>query len=309
MELSLLLGKQTLSMFLILAVGYLTVKSGLFRAEDSGFLSRLAVYVVVPCSLFHAFQMEFSLDKLSGFGLSLAAAVLVQALFILITKFFEKPMKLTPVESASLIYPNALNMVLPLVTATLGEAYIFYSVPFCVVQVFLLWTHGRMLLSGERQVAWKSIFLNTNILAVVLGLFCFLTGLRLPEILDTAVTNLGNMVGPFGMLIAGMLMASVDLRSVFGNGRAYLICLLRLIGLPFLAVLVLRFGGLSALHPEGNTILLITTLAASSCSAASVVQFSQIFGADGGYASVLNGMSILFCILTIPLMILVYQVL
>lgn len=309
MELSLLLGRQTLSMFAILAVGYLMVKSGRFRTEDSGFLSRLTVYIVVPCSLFHAFQMEFSPDKLSGFVLSLGAAILIQGLFILATVFLQKPMKLTPVESASLIYPNALNMVLPLVTATLGEEYIFYSVPFCVVQVFLLWTHGRMLLSGERRVAWKSIFLNTNILSVVLGLFCFLTGLRLPGILDTAVTNLGNMVGPLGMLIAGMLMASVDLKKVFGNGRAYLICFFRLIVLPLIAVLILRFGGFARLHPEAETILLITTLAAASCSATSVIQFSQIFGEDGGYASVLNGMSILFCILTIPLMILVYQVL
>lgn len=309
MELSLLLGRQTLSMFLILAVGYIMVKSGLFRAEDSGFLSRLTIYIVVPCSCFHAFQMEFSMDKLSGFGLSLGAAVLIQGLFVLVTRLFKKPLKLTPVESASMIYPNALNMVLPLVTATLGGEYIFYSVPFCVVQVFLLWTHGRMLLSGEKHIAWKSLFLNTNILTVVLGLFCFLTGLRLPGIVDTAVTNLGNMVGPLGMLTAGMLMATVDLRKVFGNGRAYLICFLRLIVLPLIAVLVLKFGGFSKLHPEAETILLITTLAAASCSATSVIQFSQIFGEDGGYASVLNGMSILFCILTIPLMILVYQIL
>ncbi|MCI8514297.1 MAG: AEC family transporter [Lachnospiraceae bacterium] len=309
MELSLLLGKQTLSMFLILAVGYTMVKCGWFQAKDSEFLSRLAVYVVVPCSLFHAFQVEFSPDKLSGFLLSLGAAVLIQGLFILVTGFLKKPMKFTPVESASLIYPNALNMVLPLVTATLGEGYIFYTVPFCVVQVVLLWTHGRMLLSGEKHVAWRSILLNTNILSVALGLFCFLTGIRLPEILDTAVTNLGNMIGPLGMLIAGMLMTSVDLKRVFGNGRAYKICFFRLILLPLITVFVLRFGGFSSLHPEAETIFLVTTLAAASCSATSVIQFSQIFGEDGGYASVLNGMSILFCILTIPLMIFIYQIL
>jgi predicted permease len=309
MELSLLLGKQTLSMFLMLAVGYVTVKCGLLKAEDSTILSRLAMYVVVPCSLFHAFQMEFSMDKLSGFLLSLAAAVLIQAMFILITRLCRRPLRLNPVESASLIYPNALNLVIPLVTATLGGDYIFYAVPFCVVQVILLWTHCRRLFSGEKKIAWKEIFLNTNVIAIALGLAAFLTGLRLPGILDTAVTNLGNMIGPLGMLIAGMLLAPVELKKIFGNGRAYFICFLRLIVYPVLTVLVLKFGGFMSMHPDSEMIFLVTTLAAASCTAASVMQLAQIFGEDGSYASVLNGMSILLCIVTIPGIIFLYQLL
>ena len=66
------------------------------------------------------------MDKFSGFCLSLAAAVLIQGLFVLGTRLLRNPLKLVPVESASLAYPNALNMVLPLVTATMGAEYVFY---------------------------------------------------------------------------------------------------------------------------------------------------------------------------------------
>ena len=307
MELSLLLGKQTLSMFLMLAVGFVTVKCRLLKAEDSTPLSKLAMYVIVPCSLFSAFQMEFSMDKFSGFCLSLAAAVLIQGLFVLGTRLLRKPLKLVPVESASLAYPNALNMVLPLVTATMGAEYVFYTVPFCMVQVILLWSHGKALLSGEPKIEWKKMLLNPNMIAVALGLVFFLTGLRLPGILNTAVTSLGNMIGPLGMLIAGMLLATVDLKEAFSNGRAYGICFLRLIVYPLVSILVLKFSGLMKLHSDASAIFLITVLAAASCSATSVMQFAQVFGEDSGYASVLNGMSIVFCIATLPMMILIYQ--
>ncbi len=309
MELSLMLGKQTLSMFLMMMVGFSVVKLGLLKAEDTTPLSKLALYVVVPCGVFNAFLMDFSMDKLSGFCLSILAAALIHTLFIALTYLLRKPLKLTPVETTSVAYANALNMVLPLVTATLGPEQIFYTVPYCIVQTLLLWTHCQATLSGEWAISWKKMLLNPSIITIFVGMICFVTGLRLPSVLGTAVTSLGNMVGPIGMLVAGMLLAKTNLKAVFTNGRAYLICALRLLIFPMLAIVLLKFSGLMGLHSDAEMIFMITTLAAGSSIATTVMQMSQIYGQDSGYASALNGMSIMCCVVTLPLLLLIYQIL
>ena len=309
MELSLMLGKQTLSMFIMMGVGFAIVRSKFLKADETTALSKMMLYVTVPCALFNAFQMDFSMDKLSGFCLSLFAGVFIHLMFIGMARLLKKPLKLTPVESTSLAYSNSLNMVLPLVTATLGPEQIFYTVPYCVAQTFLLWTHCESSLRGEWSFSWKKIFLNTNVIAIAIGLVCFLFGLKLPGIVNTAVTSLGGMVGPMGMLIAGMLLAKMNIKSIFCNARAYMICFLRLFAFPLTAILVLKFSGLMLLHPDAEMIFMITMLAAGSSVATTVMQMSQIYGQDSGYASVLNGMSIMGCVVTLPVLIFIYQML
>ena len=58
MDLALILGKQLLSMFIMIAVGYLLVKLGLLRPSDSKPLSILIIYVISPCVVFSSFQQQ-----------------------------------------------------------------------------------------------------------------------------------------------------------------------------------------------------------------------------------------------------------
>ena len=45
------------SMLLWVLVGYIAVKSGLVKGENSKVLSSLTVYVFCPCMIFNAFQI------------------------------------------------------------------------------------------------------------------------------------------------------------------------------------------------------------------------------------------------------------
>jgi predicted permease len=46
---------------------------------------------------------------------------------------------------------------------------------------------------------------------------------------------------------------------------------------------------------------------ASSAVAAMVTQFAQLYDKEPGYASVINVMSVLLCIITMPLLVALYQ--
>ena len=64
MEISILLAEQIVVLFLMGLVGFLTVKSGKFKEEDSRIISNMVVYICSPCVIVNAFQIDFTTDKL-----------------------------------------------------------------------------------------------------------------------------------------------------------------------------------------------------------------------------------------------------
>lgn len=59
MIISLLLGKQIAAMLLMVLMGYAVVRLHLLRAEASAPLSAVALYIVGPCMMLDAFQVDF----------------------------------------------------------------------------------------------------------------------------------------------------------------------------------------------------------------------------------------------------------
>ena len=115
------------------------------------------------------------------------------------------------------------------------------------------------------------------------------------------------MVGPASMFVIGMLMGGMNIRKVLTNKKAYFIALMRLIGIPFIALLILKISGLGGWNADGKKILLIVFLAIIAPAASTVTQMSQVYGNDSRYASTINVLTTLGAIVTMPLMVLVFQ--
>ena len=71
--------------------------------------------------------------------------------------------------------------------------------------------------------------------------------------------------------------------------------------------MVFQFTGLSTISSDANQIFLITILAASAPAAATITQFAQLYNKHPGYASIMNVMSVIFSIVSMPLMVMIYQ--
>jgi predicted permease len=307
MAISLALAKQIASMFIILFFGFLTIRLKVLTEENSKAISKLVIYVVAPSCLISSFQISFSPEKLTGLLLSLSCAVFIHILYILISKLLEKPLKLSGIERASIIYPNSVNLIIPLIVAVLGKEWVFYSTGYMIVQNIMIWTHGKSVICGDKKLEFKKIIANINISAIFLGLILFLAKIQVPGIIKYSLDTMGDMLGPLSIFVIGMLLGSMKFKEIIGNKRAYLIVLLRLIVLPLFVVIILGLSHVSGLHPEGKNILLITIMSASSAVAAMVTQFAQLYDKEPGYASVINVMSVLLCIITMPLLVALYQ--
>ncbi|MEF9945735.1 MAG: AEC family transporter [Lachnospiraceae bacterium] len=307
MEISILLAQNIISMFLMGIIGYIVVKIGLLKGEDSKPLSSFTVYVFCPCMMISSFQIDYTTDKMRGLLLAAAAAVVVHILFILGTNVLGKCFHFNPTEKASLIYSNAGNIIIPLVYAVLGKEWVFYSLAYIFVQNILIWTHGKLMISGIREKSIRKIICNPNIVAMMVGLSLFVLRLRLPSVLGKCIEGMGNMIGPASMLVIGMLFAKVDVKWIFRQKRIYLICFLRLVFFPAIIVLLIWGSGITSIHPDAFYILMVVLLASSAPVAAMVTQIAQVYGGDAKYASVINAMTVLFCTITMPVIVFFYE--
>lgn len=307
MELSILLAEQIIALFLMVILGFLLVKIHLLKVDDSDVLSKLVVFVFSPCVLIQSFtHTHFSISTWSGLLLAIFGAAIVHVIYIALSKLGERFLGLNNIEKASLIYSNAGNLIIPLVSATLGDEWVFYSCAYIIVSTFLFWSHGKSVICEETKIELKKVITNPNILAIILGLIFFLTGFRLPSILDSCTASLGNMIGPASMLVIGMVIAEMDLKRIFTNRRAYMVCFGRLVLYPLITILVFCFSGILTLHEQASHILLVTLLAASAPCAANVTQIAQIYHKNAVYASSINVITVVFCMITMPIMTAIY---
>ena len=299
--------KKIISLFLILFLGALLVRLKVLKAEDSKVLSKLTLYLIIPCVILNAFQVEFSEGVRGGLLLALGASLIIQLGTIFIAHLLKKPLRLDPVEQSSAVYPNASNLVIPLVSAMLGDEWIIFSCPFTALQLFLVWSHGKALLCGERGFQLKTILTNTNLIAVFVGVAMLLTGFSFPAPIQDAVASVSVTVGPIAMLVTGMIIGGMDLKTVFTYKRVWLVTFLRLVLLPLPALLLVKFSGMAALAADGGTVLLIVLMASSTPTAGMITQMSQVYGQDADYASAINVVSTLMCIFTLPAVVALYQ--
>ena len=169
MQISILLAQQIAQLFLILIMGYAVVKAGLLKASDSKVLSVVMVYLVTPCVIINAFQINDTPEIRKGLLYSMAIAAAIHVVLLGISALLSRPLKLDAVEQVNVIYSNAAALVIPLVRALLGDEYVIYSCAFIIVQLILLWTHASSLLQGDRALDWKKVFSNINMIAIAAG--------------------------------------------------------------------------------------------------------------------------------------------
>ena len=67
MEFSLVLLNKLISMSLMAVVGYVMVKVGTLKQEDSRVISLLLLFVIQPCMILRSLQIELTPDRLQGF--------------------------------------------------------------------------------------------------------------------------------------------------------------------------------------------------------------------------------------------------
>ena len=148
--------QQITELFLMIFMGYVIVKARLLKGEDSKVISKIVLYLIIPCVIINAFQVDYTSEKVQGLLLAFAASVMLQVLLLIIVWGAGRLMGLNEVEKASVYYSNAGNLIMPIVTFVLGQEWVLYGCVFMPRRF-----PCRHLCGQFRDVAlWRPYFLH-----------------------------------------------------------------------------------------------------------------------------------------------------
>ena len=214
------------------------------------------------------------------------------------------PEKTTPFRrDRTITYSNAGILVIPLVQELLGQEYVIYSSAYIAVQLILIWTHCKNMLCEEDKLEWKKVLLNVNIISIIAGVVLFIFRIQLPSGAQDVLNMMNNMIGPLGMLLAGMVIAEVPLKTVFTRKRSYLSAALRLFIYPVFVLGLMKVIQTFASIQDSKQILLTVYLASITPACATVTSMAQLYDKDAAYSSSLYVLTTLLSIATMPVMV------
>ena len=308
MHISLLLMNQIIQLFIMIFMGFIIVKAKLLKAEDIKILSVIVLYLIIPCVIINAFQVDYTPQTVKGLLIALAGSVMTQVILLIVVSILGRVFHLNEVEVASIYYSNSGNLIVPIVMFILGKEWVLYGCVFMSVQLVFIWTHCKKIISRESTYDWRKIVLNINMISIAIGIVLFLTRIHLPAIINNTLSAVGSMIGPASMIVTGMLFAGMDFKQIFANKRVYFVSFFRLIIVPVIALFLIKCSQLSTFSSNGNKLMMIVFLAIITPSASTVTQMCQVYGNDSQYASAINVVTTLLAIVTMPLMVMLFQI-
>lgn len=182
---------------------------------------------------------------------------------------------------------------------------VFMCIYVCTADISLdtLQHHARR----KATYGMEKIITNINVIAIIAGLLLFFCQIKLPSVILTPVKDIGNMLAPLSMIVTGMLMADSPIRDSLKNAKLYIFSAIRLVIWPAVLLLIMYVSHVYALIPEGRTLLLIVFLASITPSASTITQMAQVYNKDATYSGLLNVFTTLFCIITMPLAVILFS--
>lgn len=290
-----LMATLQVSLFIYLAVGYYLRRKKMISDEARLGISDLLLNVLLPCMVFESFNMEITPEQLISASSILLISLLVCLVSYILGQFIYRPFpdsKQKILRYGTLV-PNSVFAGLPIVRSAFGPLGLFYASVFIIPIRIFMWSAGISLFTdSDLKSKLKSVLLNPGIIAVVLGLIRLF--LKVPStFVDTAISKMGDCTTSLSMMCVGMVLADIDLRSVF-DPVCFFASFVRLILLPSLLLVALKLMGFDELSIGASVIL--TGMPFGSTTAL----LAQRYGADSEFASKCVFITTVLSLFTIP---------
>ena len=295
---------SVLILFILVALGYGIGKRKIIRPECASDLSSFLVKIAMPVTVFLSMQMEYK-PELAAEGVRIFIAAFIFHFFCLLVGM--AAVRLCSVKSEDRgvwlfvsLFSNNGFMGFPLALAIYGNDGLFLMSIANVVTNFLIFSIGVRLLTRGKNISEKlnirKMFVNNINIAVVLGLICYFSQIRLPQLMLNTLDYVGRITAGLSMIVVGLSLSKMDARQMFRGKNVWLLTAVRLAVIPALTILILKLlpgmkGGMTA-----GILVLMSGLP----SASTVTIISEQYHLDNPLASKAIFMTTLLCIATIP---------
>ena len=297
-------------MFVALAIpGYILVKGKMLKPEQSGVLSKLLMYLALPCMIFSGVvkNLTFDGDSLLMLGMvALIGVVVVLAMFFISAPLvkMEKNKKTAGMMRFCAVFSNNGFLGIPLAVAVFGGDSPVFTVLIVlnIINNVLMYTLGAYLATGDKKnISVKKAFFNPVLVAFVLGCVCNLLGVAkvVPEV-KTFSDHFSNIVTPISMTIIGMKLGAISFKTLFSSKKLYYVSLLKLVLFPAAITALIFAFKLIPISIDLESIILGVFVSFSMPTAGLAATFADEFGGDTENAVIFTLGTTVLSVITIP---------
>lgn len=288
---------QTGILAVLMSVGFICHKAGIFTRDTAQKCNALLFYIITPCMIFHAFAaMPFERQTIQLMLMTVLCTAIFHCIGALLTHRLFRRNPDGAIYRFAAMYGNIGYMGLPLCEAVLGAEGVFICSIMVAVFNLFCFTHGTALMTeGQGHKNIKGIFINPGTIGIAMGLPIFLSGITLPKIITAPIDALAGVNTPLAMLLFGTYLADANLSEAFKTKENYLCILIKHVLLPTITLLLCKTIGING--------TLLTACIILSCvpSANNTVMFAAQYGRNTAKASLITALSVLLSIIVIPI--------
>ena len=295
------------SLFALIAVGYLAVRLKVIKPEASAHFSVFLLKITLPCTIFISLaQKEYDPSFVHDSIIIIIAGFIAYLGMLYIGRVLAKPFGVPEgcrgVWAFTCSYNNCGFMGFPIALALLGPEGLALAVMLNIPFNATAYSLGVMEIARDTPnhkaegLDIKSIIFNGINASIVLSLIFYFGRLGVPEIIATPITYLSNITTPISMVLIGMALAHSHGLDVLTDKSAWLSSLMRLIVFPVMICLILRGFPLGS-NPMVNAVfILIMAMPAASVTAV----LCEVYHGNMEFAAKVMFIQNILCMVTIP---------
>ena len=157
----------------------------------------------------------------------------------------------------ALVFGNTAFIGFPVVGALFGQEAIFYANILAIPFNILVFSLGVIYITAGHE-SFKlnyKVFVSPCLLATYASIIMVALEVTTPDIIANTCIYVGNITIPGALLIIGASLATVPLKEMLGSRQIYLICLFKLLIVPFIIYQLFLLSPLDILYAQILTVL------------------------------------------------------
>ena len=303
-----MVASNLISLFALIAVGYLAVRMKLLNESYSAAFTALLMKVTLPCTIFVSLvQREYNPSFLKDGLIIIAAGIVVFAGLMYLSRYvailLRVPKNCRGIWAFTASYTNSGFMGFPIALALFGGEGLALAVMLNIAFNLTIYTIGPLEIArdnpghiGEKFNIKSIIFSNINF-ATVLSLIFYFGKIQLPDFVINPLSYISNITTPLSMLMIGIALAHSKASELFTDIHAWTNSIFALLIYPAALCLFLKFFPLSSNPLVGAVLVLVVAMPAASVTAV----MCEMYHGNLDFAAKVMFIQNLFSVITIPL--------
>lgn len=293
-------------LYVIMAVGVVINKIGIISDEGSANISRLIIYVTMPCAILSGITSSKGIAKseaLMIFVIFAISFILLMILSYLFSKILFVNKTYQPFYRFIAMFGNVAFIGIPMSIAIIGKHAILLTSVTVMMYNVMFFSYGVYLLNktSEKKKKNKSILLallNPGSISAVLGLVLFFLDIEIPALINQPIDMLGSLTSALAMIVIGVSLNKINMRKVVRDYKTIIIVLQKMLLCPILLALLLKFIGLTG--TGAMVAIILAGMPVSMSSAIVANEYNPLYSTKMAQTVVMATVMLLF---TVPVLV------